>query len=490
MYFILKSTLCLFLFWGFYKLFLEREKMFVFNRFYLLASLVMSFVIPMITIEIQATRPIEETIASETDEVVLSMAIIQETLYDKILELLPFIYVFIVFLLLLRLCVNIYKVVAKTNYLPTKIWQKSKLVFINEPQLPHAFLNYIFINKQDFDNGKIESELLTHELQHVRQLHSYDIILIEIIKSILWFNPLIRLFEKAIKLNHEFLADEGVIQQTESIKSYQYLLLAKARYSVTNSYLASSINYLITKKRLEMMTKKTSYLMALIKKGLAVGLMIVLCFSLSNRVIAQTESGASAEMIKEYKVLMKKYAPEKGRTMSIYKEDVDRMNQIYNQMNVEQRKQYPKIELPEPPPPPITPAVPEVPKTSTIETPKAPKAPKTKSKNKNKEKKIRKKEGRIIPPLPPIPPVPPVPAIPPLPSKKAKTTTSELPKVKSSEGAIPPPPPPITCSEEDIYFINGKKASYKKAMEVMENDDRTISYEEKDGKKIFKITTE
>jgi hypothetical protein len=122
--------------------------------------------------------------------------------------------------LLFRLLYNIQKVVERTRNAAKQIWENVSLVFINERQLPHAFLNYIFINKDDFENGKVEVELLKHELAHIKQRHSYDIIFIEILKAIFWFNPLLILFEKAIKLNHEFLADQSVIKQFKNVKGY------------------------------------------------------------------------------------------------------------------------------------------------------------------------------------------------------------------------------------------------------------------------------
>jgi len=355
MIYFLKSAMCLLLFWSFYKLFLEREKMFVFNRFFLLGSLVLSFVIPVITIETMgkpttdlSTQPIDFINKNTVENVTNS--------YDW--QLLGFIiYLIVVGVLLFRLVFNIQKVLQKTRTVAKQFWQNVWLVFIDEPQLPHAFLNYIFINKNDFENNKIETELLQHELEHVKQRHSYDIIFIQILKAVFWFNPLLILFEKAIKLNHEFLADQSVIRQFENIKGYQYLLLEKAKGSINNHYLASNINYLITKKRLEMMTKKTNKLMVWAKTALSVGMCIMLCFVFSNKVIAQGKS-VSDDLMKEYKTYVEKYSMKDGESVKIYKKDINRMNEIYKEMSNEQQKSVEKMKLPPPPPTPPTPPVP------------------------------------------------------------------------------------------------------------------------------------
>jgi beta-lactamase regulating signal transducer with metallopeptidase domain len=72
-------------------------------------------------------------------------------------------------------------------------------------------LNTIFINQDDYHNRKIE-ELYTHELIHVTKKHSIDILIIETLKVLFWFNPIFIFYKRAIQLNHEFLADEKVVK--------------------------------------------------------------------------------------------------------------------------------------------------------------------------------------------------------------------------------------------------------------------------------------
>ena len=103
---------------------------------------------------------------------------------------------------------------------------------------------------------------------------------------VFWFNPLLVFYKKAIKLNHEFLADEAVNKQFGSVKSYQNLLLDFASHKNTVA-LASNINYLITKKRLLMMTKKESPI-KIVLKVFSVGVVYaLLLFVFSTKATAQ-----------------------------------------------------------------------------------------------------------------------------------------------------------------------------------------------------------
>ena len=114
-----------------------------------------------------------------------------------------------------------------------------------------------FINKDDYETKNIEKELFTHELTHVTQKHTLDVIILELVQVIFWINPLFIILKKAIQLNHEFLADETVINKHKNTSQYQHLLLNKAAWK-NEYYLASNLNYSLTKKRLKMMTTQSS----------------------------------------------------------------------------------------------------------------------------------------------------------------------------------------------------------------------------------------
>jgi hypothetical protein len=141
--FILKSTICLVVFFVFYKLLLEQEKMFIFNRFYLLGSLLLSMIIPLITIEIQGEIP-TTTMVTETILLITEDVIDKPSYYDLLIGLLPIIYSSISILFIIRLAYNISKVLQKASHFSSKNWKNAKLIFVTEKLLPPAFMNYIF----------------------------------------------------------------------------------------------------------------------------------------------------------------------------------------------------------------------------------------------------------------------------------------------------------------------------------------------------------
>lgn len=293
--FLIQSTISLTVFLGFYYLVLEREKMHQFNRFYLLFSIVISFVIPFLTFEIIKIVPVIQNIetlntvvtsaALPENEIITNSVPIQESI-NVTPYLLWSLYGIISFLLLVRFGKNSWKLIQKSKTNPNVKYKNAKLVLIEEKTLPHTFLNSIFINVEDYNNRNIEDELYTHELVHVTQKHTLDILFIELLKVIFWFNPLFIFYKKAIQLNHEFLADEEIVKTYNNVPFYQSLLLQKCNGNAT-IYLASNLNYLVTKKRLLMMTKSTSHKTALLKKVAIVPILAGLVYFFCIEVVAQ-----------------------------------------------------------------------------------------------------------------------------------------------------------------------------------------------------------
>jgi hypothetical protein len=118
------------------------------------------------------------------------------------------------------------------------------LVLIEEKIAPFSFWNYIFLNKSIYQTKGIESDILLHELTHVKQKHTWDILFVELFLIVFWWNPILYLYKKAIQLNHEFLADREVLAHTQ-VPTYQQLLLQNATGNAL--YLTSSSTFSITK---------------------------------------------------------------------------------------------------------------------------------------------------------------------------------------------------------------------------------------------------
>ena len=162
--FLIKSTITLFVLLAVYYLFLEKEKIHAFNRFYLLFSLVFSIVLPFITIEV--IQEIAHPTVNPGNIQILqgSGVILEETNYLAIG--LWTLYAVVTFALTIRFFSNINTISTKMKSNTAIDYKKAKLVLVPEKTVPHTFLNTIFINETEYNNREIEAELYTHELTH------------------------------------------------------------------------------------------------------------------------------------------------------------------------------------------------------------------------------------------------------------------------------------------------------------------------------------
>lgn len=245
---------------GLYHLLLEKEKMHRFNRFYLPGAVVLSLIMPLIELPF-AVHLIEKPTAVSATELPAIMPSVSSAIPVETTNYQPFIlwgmYGVVALVLAVRFAVNIARFYSVKKQGERVSYQGAALILFKEDILPHTFLGTIYISEKDYEERLTTPELLSHEMAHIRQRHTLDILFIEVVKVALWFNPLVYLYKKAIQVNHEFLADEKVVRSHRDVPAYQQLLLTKA-FPAGLYPLASSINFSITKKRFIMMTKTTS----------------------------------------------------------------------------------------------------------------------------------------------------------------------------------------------------------------------------------------
>ena len=129
---------------------------------------------------------------------------------------------------------------------------KIKLVILDREISPFSFLNYIFIST-NLQNTKGWEKMIEHEKQHIRQGHTFDVLIIEFISIFQWFNPFFWMFRRALRENHEFLADHAVISHGTAPAWYKQILLNQ--YVGEQIVLANNFNYSLIKTRIKMMSK-------------------------------------------------------------------------------------------------------------------------------------------------------------------------------------------------------------------------------------------
>lgn len=292
--YLLKIVLCSGLFILFYNLVLKNEKLLKFNRFYLIATLLISLAIPFLYYEIPAIKvqEISDLQIGESENMVQN-TIIQNSILS-FSNLIFTIYFLVIFFLLIKFLRNL-------RQINTEILKNVKLkngsfwlVLKNEKTEPHSFWKYIFINKNDYQNGDINEKIILHETAHLDQKHSLDLIFIELMLIIFWFNPALYFYKKAILTNHEYLADELVLNKTKNISDYQNLLLTQL---ISEKILFSnSFNLINTKTRIKMMTKTTSKT-ATLKSWLSVTLAVLVFFAFAEKIPAKDVNVNSSKKI-------------------------------------------------------------------------------------------------------------------------------------------------------------------------------------------------
>ena len=272
--FLLKSTLVLSLLYLFFRLLMRNETFFRISRFVLLFIVLVSVVIPFIYLP-QSNHPlvsikldpifqgntifekpvqIDETTAETAPSITNSNMF--QSIVISIRTVLLSIYLAGVFISLLLFVYSIFSVL--------RLFRKSRKttlngikVLIHNAYIPaFSFRRRILISQHDYDTNA--KEILTHELSHIRQGHFYDLMLMESVKIIYWFNPIIYRMGRNLKEIHEFLADESTINSGVDSTKYQLLIIQK--YVGQQSFaLANSFNHCQIKKRITMINKsKTS----------------------------------------------------------------------------------------------------------------------------------------------------------------------------------------------------------------------------------------
>lgn len=315
----LEIAISLALFYMGYWLFLKNETFFKLNRFYLMASVVISLSTPLLNITIghdsfitkNLVLPIDQyeqslirntrfkngMITSENSANTVSKtgALVDDadfinpghehsgagasfkgnnsTKKTNWLTIVLVIYFIGVTLLLIRFIANFIWIFSYVLRNKAQTIFGMKVIRIKKNISPFSFLNFMFISNKDYPETEL-AKIISHEKVHIQQKHSIDLILFELLLAFQWFNPFVWFQKRAIKITHEYLADQGTLNSGIDLPGYQYSLLNQA-LSENNFEMASNYNLSI-KKRIEMMMKKRSAKLAMLKLTIALPILIFL----------------------------------------------------------------------------------------------------------------------------------------------------------------------------------------------------------------------
>ncbi|MFH6602077.1 M56 family metallopeptidase [Maribacter algicola] len=260
---------------------LKSETFFRFNRYFLIFGLLSALILPLI----ELTRYV--TVAPITKNVVYTDNLLNSTVLNHSSNLIDWTLIFFMAYLL-----GVAFFCAK---FVLQLLSLKKMVRTNTPYsfggytyvrtssriAPFSFFKYIFYNPSLYTEKELQA-ILKHEIVHSSQWHSADVLLAHMVAIVTWPNPFSWLYQSIVKQNLEFIADNGVIQNTNSVKGYQYTLLKVSGNQpftpLVNTFYNPSI-----KKRIVMLNKSKSNKMNILKAAVVIPILSIFLVSFNTK---------------------------------------------------------------------------------------------------------------------------------------------------------------------------------------------------------------
>ncbi|MBP7556725.1 MAG: N-acetylmuramoyl-L-alanine amidase [Chitinophagaceae bacterium] len=284
------------LLYGYYHLFLRNKEFHQYNRFYLLFATVLSLCIPFLNIPVYFTEAPEQSSVmfktllalsgSEWDAAALTTDAVQPAYTFDWYWLIKTFYTTIVVVLLIRFLSSIIKIGRLISKHKVEKLDRIRFMSTEEPGTPFSFFSWLFWDKDiDLHTAKGE-QIFRHEVYHIQQRHSWDVMLMEVVRTICWINPFFHLMKKELRIIHEFLADRFAVDE-ESKWEYAELLLMQALDS--QQRLVTPFFHNQIKRRIAMITnpQKTShrYLRKLLVLPLGALVLTLFAFKYKNSAV-------------------------------------------------------------------------------------------------------------------------------------------------------------------------------------------------------------
>ena len=225
------------------------------NRVYLLSALILSMILPLITLHYRVAE------SSDSMREIFNGSVMQGRTTDPVntglssfSSLATAVYLTGVFIFLTRILWQLLMLLRIISKSTIRMDGKTTGIENDRLLLPCSIMKMIFINPKYIRDAEL-ADIITHEKVHIRENHWFDLFIVEVITIFMWFNPFIWFFERSIKQNHEYLADKGVIAQGCSVGRYHSVLINQLMgmevIGITNN-----LNYSLNAKRLKMMKRK------------------------------------------------------------------------------------------------------------------------------------------------------------------------------------------------------------------------------------------
>lgn len=256
MFYLGKMILCSGVMFAYYLLFLKDKTFHHYNRFYLLLTVIISLLLPLIKVSYFTIETNQNfyLLLSQLNQNQLKNSTDDLTIYSVFYAIIGVVSIILLVILILGLT----KIQSIKNKFPNETIEGIKFYQTNLNNAPFSFFRNLFWKQSIQLDSPVGQQILKHEMVHIQQKHSWDKLLMQIVKSVFWFNPVFYFINKEINLIHEYLADNKAVKKSDTRAFAQMLLESHFSGSVlpvTSPFLSSNL-----KKRLKMITKnQTKY---------------------------------------------------------------------------------------------------------------------------------------------------------------------------------------------------------------------------------------
>lgn len=266
MIYLIEANIALSLFFILYRLLLKSDTFLQLRRFYFLSVILFSLLYPLMTVPLPHSisafftqESVEAVSAVYIGEPVMEIITVEESVPTREINMIRIgvvIYFSITLLFIVRFLIQLISILrVRLKSKPAEIFG-TEVYRLKDDITPFSFFNLIFIHTDKHSDAEL-TQILLHEQTHVRQLHSVDILLIESLTLLFWWNPFVWLMKREMAMNLEYLADQGVLMCGVNSREYQYHLL-RLTYQETAVPIVNNFNVSQLKQRIMMMNQSKS----------------------------------------------------------------------------------------------------------------------------------------------------------------------------------------------------------------------------------------
>ncbi|HPE75219.1 MAG TPA: M56 family metallopeptidase [Draconibacterium sp.] len=293
--FIVESGVSLALLSVIYVLFLRKETFFKINRWFLLGSVLFSVFLPILRFRVFNPKPamLAEVTVTPYRNLLEAITVYSHDFSGSVetavvsTNLLIYFYLAGVVFFFGRFLFRIIQILLIIRKNELRFTDGFKMVILKKEMSPFSFLNYVFVSQSLLQN-KGYDKMISHELEHVKQGHSFDVIILEILTVFQWFNPFMWMLRHAIRENHEYLADQAVLTTGVNRGYYKKLLLDQ--FVGGQLVIANNFNTSLIKNRIKMMSKIKSpkYAISKLVFGVFVAAALIIAFACEQKESVET----------------------------------------------------------------------------------------------------------------------------------------------------------------------------------------------------------